>query len=272
MSLQPPKNALKFLRWFCREDFIEEIEGDLIELFEKQYPSNPNKARRSFCWQVLRHFRPDFIKPIVNFSSLSSTVAMFRNYLKIATRSLLKHSFFSTIHIAGLAIGVATCLLIFQYISFERSFDKFHERADRIYRVPIEYSQGFSPFPKTAANHPALGPAMSRDFPEVEDFARIMDPINMGRKTALSYLNDDGQRKTFIEEQTFIADSSFFAIFSFPFIAGIPEDALKEPNSIVLTATLAKKYFGREKPLGKTMNVGGPSGTPITVTGVIEVR
>ncbi len=268
--LKPPNNALKFLRWFCREDFLDEIEGDLIELFIKESSVNGKKAKWSFFYQVLRHFRPDFIKRIALFSSIYPSVAMIRNYFKIAARSLAKNRFFSMIHIAGLAIGVAACLLIFQYVSFERSYDKFHDQAENIYRVPIRYSEGFSPFSKTAANHPALGPAMKRDFPEVEDFTRIMDPINMGRKTALSYLNETGQRSTFIEEKTFIADSSFFTIFSFPFVSGSPTNALKKPNSIVLTSSMAIKYFGNEDPLHKTMNLGGSTGHPLKVTGVIE--
>ena len=195
---------------------------------------------------------------------------MFRNYFKIAGRSLAKNRLFTLIHIAGLAIGVAACLLVFQYVTFERSFDQMHDHAQNIYRVPIKYSEGFSPFPKTAANHPALGPAMKRDFPEVQDFTRFMDPINMGVKTSLSYQKEQGQRNTFIEENVFIADSSFFTLFSFPFIDGVPDEALKKPNSIVLTSTLAKKYFGTANPMGKTMNLGGQAGRPIMVTGIVE--
>ncbi len=147
MNYAPPKNAVNFLRWFCREDCLEEIEGNIIELYEKQCLQDINRANRSFYKNVILHFRPEYIKPL---STLLKRIQMnmLKNYFRIATRSISKSKAFTAIHVLGLGIGVAACLLIFQYVHFEQSYDRFHENADNIYRVPIQYSEGFSSWPK----------------------------------------------------------------------------------------------------------------------------
>lgn len=195
---------------------------------------------------------------------------MLINYLKIAFRNLSKNKMLSVIHILGLAIGTAACLLIFQYVHFERSYDRFHEQAENIYRVPIRYSEGFGAFPKLASNHPGLGPAMKEDFPEVADYTRILHPSNIGAKSALEYQNEAGQRISASEEKIYLSDSSFFNIFSYPFIAGDRSTALSQPGSIVMSASLARKYFGAEDPIGKTLKLDGGGPSKVTVTGVIE--
>lgn len=98
---------------------------------------------------------------------------MLRNYLKIARRNLWRNKGFSAINIVGLAIGIAACFFIFQYVFFESTYDKFNTNAANIYRVPISYSGGMSNTPATATNHPAVGPAMKAEFPEVLDFVRM---------------------------------------------------------------------------------------------------
>ena len=193
---------------------------------------------------------------------------MYSNYFKIALRTLSRNKVFAFIHILGLTIGTAACLLIIQYVYFEKSYDTFHENAENIYRVPIEYSKGFGAFPKTAATHPALGPAMKADFPEVEDFARLFHPANMGMKLAFSYTGEPGQRISAAEDKVYFADSSFLNLFSFPFKLGDPKTALSAPNTLVLSATMAKKYFGNENPIGKTISANGR--TELTVSGVFE--
>ena len=192
---------------------------------------------------------------------------MLKNYFKIAFRNLLKNPVFSAIHILGLTIGAAAFLLIFQYVYFERSYDRFHEQAENIYRVPIRYSEGFSSFSKTASNHPGLGPAMKSDFPEVSSFTRLVHPSILGAKLSLSSINKAGHRMTFREDKIYLADSTFFNIFSFPFLAGDRSRALDKPGSIVLSSDMVKKYFGMEDPLNKTITMNGRD---LIVTGVIE--
>ena len=112
---EPPKRALRFLRWFCRDDFLEEIEGDLLELFEREVADHPAKARRAFRWGVLRHFRPAFLRPFTLFSPYIN-VAMFRNYLIVAWRNMLNQKLFSFINIGGLALGLASFMLISLFV------------------------------------------------------------------------------------------------------------------------------------------------------------
>ncbi len=100
---------------------------------------------------------------------------MFRNYFKIAWRNLVKNKIYSLVNIFGLALGMAACFFVFQYVHFESGYDRFNVNAANIYRVPISYSGSFANVPMTAANHPATGPAMKKDFPEVLDFTRMVN-------------------------------------------------------------------------------------------------
>jgi len=111
---QPPKHALKFLRWFCREDFIDEIEGNLVELFEKQSLDNPAKARQQFILNTLRHFRPEYLRLFhsTKKSKTLSSIDMIFNYIKLALRNLRKRPSFSFINIFGLALAMSVCLLL----------------------------------------------------------------------------------------------------------------------------------------------------------------
>lgn len=108
MKLTPPKKALQFLRWFCREDYLEEIEGDLTEVFKKQYESSPREATWKFRWSVIRYFRPAFIKSFKNHQPNSNS--MLKGYLTIGWRNLLRNKGYSFINITGLAAGIACSL------------------------------------------------------------------------------------------------------------------------------------------------------------------
>jgi putative ABC transport system permease protein len=183
---------------------------------------------------------------------------MFKNYLKIAWRNLWRNKVFSFINVMGLTIGLTACFFIFLYVHFEMSYDKFHSKGDRIYQVscdvitPSETIQGGStPWP--------FGPNMQRDFPEVEAFTRFSGGNLLVKKGNVS----------FQEERTLFADSSMFRVFDFKLVHGEPATALKDVNSIVLSRTAAKKYFGDKDPVGETVLLTGDL-TPATVTGVME--
>lgn len=193
---------------------------------------------------------------------------MLRNYLLVAIRNLIRNKVFSLINIAGLALGLSTCFVIFQYIQFERSYDRFHTDADRIYRVPIEYTGSLSTLPFTAANHPAVGPALKADFPEVEDFTRLARLSLFTNAAALAYEPAGGEPVAFNEGKIYIADPSFLTLFSFPLKEGAAATALQEPSSIVLTASVARKYFGDEPALGKELKFNGSN--LMKVTAVLE--
>jgi putative ABC transport system permease protein len=192
---------------------------------------------------------------------------MLKSYLKTSIRNLLKTKVFTFINILGLAVGMAACLLLIQYVYFENTYDTFHEHAADIYRVPITFT-GFSMDGTSAANHPALGPAMLRDFPEVKNFTRVVQASLFSKSLALTYTSDSGEKISHNEEHIYLADSSFFSIFSFPLLSGEPATVLAEPRTIVISESLAKKYFGAIDPLGKNLVLGKTFS--MLVTGVFK--
>jgi len=169
---------------------------------------------------------------------------MFRNYLKIALRNIRKHKGYSFINIAGLAIGIAACLLLFLWVRDELSYDRYHDKADRIYRVISQYeAEGKTRrFGWTSA---PVGPALVNEFPEIEKAVRFAR-----NGFVVSY-----QNKRFVE-QVYFTDPEVFDVFSFPLVKGNPKNALKEPYSIVISEEMSRKYFGDEDPLGKIITLG----------------
>ena len=125
---QPPKWALRAIRMLIKDRYLEQIEGDLYELFNR----NPSKSQ--FIWNTLRFFRIRYLKGLDDFEQLT-TLAMIKNYLKVAFRTLLRQKTYSSINIVGLAIGLASCLLITIYVNHERSYDKFYPNSENLYRV-----------------------------------------------------------------------------------------------------------------------------------------
>ena len=182
---------------------------------------------------------------------------MLKNYFKTAFRNLVKNKSFSLINILGLSIGIAACIFILLWVQDELGYDKFHEKADRIYRVTIRDQA--NPADGSARVGAPWGPAMRNDYPEVADFVRF-------RFTGRSLIRYGD--KQFFEDGGLFADSSIFNIFSFPLIKGNPQTALTEPNTVVLTETIANKYFGDADPLGQTLNFDNQ--TNLVVTGVVK--
>jgi putative ABC transport system permease protein len=168
---------------------------------------------------------------------------MLRNYLTVALRNLIRYKGYSMINIAGLAIGLASCILIMLYISDELSFDRFHEKADRTYRVYTRGVIGANEFSGTYTSAP-MAKALLEDFPEVEYACRVMRGSDRVVK-----INGNN----FIEKRFLFADSSFFDIFSFEVLKGNPKTALSDANTLVLTESTAKRYFGDIDPIGKTL-------------------
>jgi len=256
MKQQPPKRALRFLRWFCREDYLEEIEGDLFELFEEQSEQSARWAKWSFSWQVLLHFRPDFIKSFKTYPLITS--GMFKNYFKVAWRSMLKQKLYSFINLLGLTIGMTCFILIALYIQYELSYDQHHEKADQIYRIyQQQKGNAFRGTDLFAVSPEPLAPAMKETFPEVEAAATISTKYDL-----LSYKD-----KAF-SPRVLYADKNVFDVFTIPMVKGIGAKALEDPNSILLSESLAQKFFGNESPIGK--NLVFDNDRPLTVRGVFE--
>jgi putative ABC transport system permease protein len=192
---------------------------------------------------------------------------MFRNYCIVAWRNLVRNKTFSLINITGLAIGLSIAFLIYQYVQVELSYDRFHTKADRIYRVPISYSGSFSSLRSSAINHPAVGPAMKADIPEVEDYTRVVRASLFIPAATVTYKKEGQQPIIFNEERVYLADRSFLTIFSFKLISGNALNALEDRQSIVITERVARKYFGKENALGKILSI---TNLDFKVTGVMQ--
>jgi putative ABC transport system permease protein len=188
---------------------------------------------------------------------------MFRNYFKIAFRSFARHKGYTLLNVLGLAIGIASSLLILEYVYHELSYDAFHEDKARIYRVQYDSftSTGEKQF-SCATAFPGVGPAMKRDFPEVDTFARM-------------YLRYGGgivqhEDQFFHENDVFQTDASFFEIFDYPLIQGERGKVLTEPNTAVISVETARKYFGDEDPIGKRFKFGNNEEDFYHIVGVAE--
>ena len=266
-DITPPQWANRFLEWYCAPELLDEIQGDLHEAFHRRRKKySLRKARLLFITEVLLFCKPSsFEKPVFTFK-LMNMHGMFGNYLKISWRNTLKNKVFSTINIFGLALGLAACFLILQYVRFELSYDRFHENADQIYRVIMEDSRVHNRF--SATNHPATGPALMADFPEVASFARVVHQSIFLRAAALSYTDAEQNVKVFNQDQMYIVDPAFLSIFSFPFVFGDPQNALSDAKSIVISQSVSDKFFGEKNPLGEELILNGQE--PFTITGVFE--
>lgn len=183
---------------------------------------------------------------------------MFRNYIKVALRNLWKNKSFSAINIFGLAIGLATCLLITLYIVDELSYDRYNEKAGRIYRINADIRFGGGDLKLAVASDP-MGATLKKDYPQVEEYTRVFNSSG-------SKLIKKGNQ--FITESNVAhVDSTFFQVFTLPAVSGNTATALNEPNTVVLTQSAARKYFGAEGALGKIIEADK---TPYKVTAVIE--
>jgi len=183
---------------------------------------------------------------------------MFRNYLKIAFRTLWASRGFSLLNVLGLSVGLSACFLIFLYVRFEYSYDDFHSKADRIYRVVTDLKTPTSAEQDAGTTGP-IAINVKKDIPEVEDAVRLTADQFLFRKNDFK----------FQEKHVLFADSTLFNIFDFPLIAGDKKTALASPMSIVISQSAAKKYFGDSNPLGQQLLMTAAA-IPATITGVMK--
>ncbi|MBD2702334.1 ABC transporter permease [Spirosoma sp. BT702] len=245
----PPRFATWLLKTFGHPDTSEEVQGDLLELYDHWVET---VGQRSADWRyslsALKLMRPLAESKIAKEYPQPHLLSpeMIRNYLKIAWRNLVLHKAFTAINIIGLAVGLATCLLIVLFVLHELSYDRYHANADRIYRMALNGRIDDKDIQLAYAPGPA-GQALLRDCPGVEAVTRL-------RKEG-AFLVKNG-RDIIKEEHVAFVDSNFFSVFTIPMLKGHRVNALVEPNTLVLTETIARKYFGRADPIGKTLTLG----------------
>lgn len=259
---QLPKWPLALLRFFCPVQLYEEIEGDLIQRFNRDVARvGVRRAKRIFMWNVIRFFRPGIL--VRNNLSLNLlSWYMIANYFKVALRFIFRNKTYSAINISGLAFGITGAMLLFLWIQREFNVDQFHADKERIYTAWNRTSTNgqLHCWPTTPR---ILAPTLKADYTAVESavsFANYRD----------SYLFTAGETIISINN-VFFTDPQFLTMFSFPLIKGNVSSALGNPNSIVLTESFAKKMFGDTEPFGGTLTIGlAGENFPFTVTGILK--
>lgn len=266
---KPPRWAQRLLTWFHPADTLEEVEGDLEELYADWYQRvGKRQATLRYYWSVFSVL-PPFVhkrkKEQVHYPSSNVHFAMIQSYFKIAWRNLLKNKSISTINIVGLSVGVACFALFMLNVINEYSFDRFHAKAERLFAV-YESIGEISGQPAQKMNHlpMPLGPALKADLPDVERFARMQ-----GSGETFYVRTPNGV----VEEQAAFVDPAFFELFSFPFLYGNAPSALATANNVVLTKKMAQKLFGTSNPMGKTLEINiarGDQFEPFTVSAIVK--
>ncbi|MEP5614425.1 MAG: ABC transporter permease [Cyclobacteriaceae bacterium] len=253
----PPKLPLRFFRWFCDPDYVEDIEGDLLERFQKR-TENGRNARRLYAMDILRLFRPGIIKKFEGSKKLN-IYGMIKNDLKTSLSVIRREKLYSSINILGLTAGLVIALLILFYVKFEFSYEDHNPVADRVVRITMDYLDGETLVDQDCESYHVLGPMIKEEFPEVVDFTRAFGIDGTGIKVGNNH---------FRELVLYAVDNSFFEIFGYPLIYGNANTAMMQPDEVVLTRSTAIKYFGKVDVVGESVLMM-PEST-MKIVGVVE--
>ncbi|WP_420575356.1 FtsX-like permease family protein [Ekhidna sp.] len=264
----PPSWSTKFLAWFLKEDYYEDVQGDLEEEYQLLIKSKGlSRARRWYNWQIIRLFKPDMAKKIEAQNSIEKETTMFKNYFKIGLRNLWKYKSSTVINVVGLATGLAAFVLIALFVKDELSYDKHHEHAENIYRVTVKnYTIDGDLSRHWAFASGGHASRLKEDYSEITHATRFYP---------WAFPDLKYQEQEFLGEQVIFCDEDAFDIFSFEFIAGNRENAFPDIYSLVLTRSTAIKIFGSDweekNILGETITLERDGqGAPFKVTAVME--
>jgi len=261
---EPPNVFLRFFRWYCHPDLRNAIEGDLMELYNERCNTvGKGAADRQFIIDILLLCRPGIIRPASSIA-YHNPYTMYIHYIKIGVRNMLKNKAFSGINIFGLAVAMSVCMLIMLMLADQKTYDQFHEKKDRIYRVLANQPDYKSPYATTP--YP-LAATLQSTYEGIEKATQLM-PVG----------GDIAANQHTAEVRGYFADEAFFNVFSFALDKGNSANALSDPKTIILSQHYAETLFGHEDPLGKTVEFEDRSGTKnipwgtFTVTGVIDTK
>jgi putative ABC transport system permease protein len=258
-KMSPPQWATRLLSWYCKPELLEDLQGDLNEYFERNVKKEGiKKARLIYIIDVFKFFRlytvrkPEFVNLLINFIMIGS-------YIKTSRRSIVRNKLFSAINIVGLAISMSVGLLLIGLLTDMYSYDRFHAKGDRIYRVITKYiylnheDQNYF-----ASSSPMAGREIKETVPGIEDmvvmFGGLGSDVKAGDKT--------------VPLQGLWANESIFNVFTFPLLKGDAASSLKNPYSLVLTEKSAKKLFGNGEALGQVVRLF--DGEDFTVTAIMK--
>ncbi|MEO9871711.1 MAG: ABC transporter permease, partial [Ekhidna sp.] len=263
----PPSIARRFFQWYCNPRLQETILGDLEEQFEEDLKaSGPRRAKARFTWNVLRFFRPGIIKSFNNGQKLN-TYGMYKHYLKIGWRTILRNKLHSFINVIGLSTGAAICLVTLLFYNYETSFDHHHANADQTYRVVQHTHKSDQELYWNTTAYP-LAAALRNDFPDFEHVTQVAGPM----KRLFKLESEKTEVVRFEEEHVLFADRHYPEVFDLEWISGSKESALDLLNSVVITEKIAEKCFGQNfrssRVVGQTLLLNNKDA--LIITGVVK--
>ena len=251
--------AENLLKAICPKELFEQIEGDLIEIYNYDVKMvGERKAKMKFIITAVRFFRPGIIFRNKFQFGMNQTF-MIGNYFKVASRNILKRKMYSFINAFGLSIGIAFCILIYLFIRDEKSFDQFHSNKNQIYRMEAKRNPKNSS-PRDASLQLGIRNALKDEMPQIKYATRF----NEGRTVVLRYRD-----KIFSEKVAYV-DADFFRMFSFKLLTGNADKLFENKLEVVITPEIAEKYFGKDEAMGKIISVDDGGERIFTVAGLIE--
>lgn len=253
----PPSWARALLRSLHPRDTLEEVEGDLDELYAYWY-------RRTGVTQAVLRYLLNVISVLPPFVRRRQRKAeydqpfflnpdMLKNYVKIAWRNITREKAYSILNIAGLSIGMACSILILLWVQNELNYDRFHTQADRLFRLTCNAGDF-----KVAVSPAGMARGLQAQMPQIEAAVRLSKPV--------TNLFEAGEKR-FEEKRVFFADSNFLQVFSFPLLKGNANTALKDPGALLITEAMAKKYYGNEEAVGKIIRMNNKEN--FTIAGIL---
>ena len=260
--------VLRLFRWFCHPDFVEDIEGDLLERYDRSLKSSGKRtAHWRLWWDVCTLFRPGIIRPVTLNNHFTNPAMLLQN-LKISYRHLLKNKSYSFIKIGGFAIGIAAFLLISLFVQHELSYDQHYTHKDRTYRLLNVSTNPDFQFKKWTSFSPQIGQLLNEDYPEIEIAGRLI-----GREW---YLAGNNQVRKIDEKQNnyetgfAYIDPEMLDILEINMLYGEQQQALSNPYTIVISEKIANKYYPNQNPVGELIVLNENNKEPYTIGGVMQ--
>lgn len=251
-KIKPPRLANRLFEWYCQRASIEDLHGDAEELFYNDLKqTSPAKAKLNYWRHVISLILSYAVKhrkanaSYHQFSLTTFNFSMLRNYFLIASRSLVKHKFFTVINVLGLAVGMSISLLLIAMLSFLWTYDDFHENKDNIYRI-------ISKTDDKVNNREFASAPLALAYRFKNEYAGVKEVVRISATLTTEAVYEDKQ----LPLQGYFVDPNFLKVFSFPLIRGNANNVFEKPNTLAITEKAARKIFGRADPMGKVVTMG----------------